>query len=200
MLWAKKKISKGRIGNFCRGGSAPIKISFEGSDLRLSSILEKSNKILRKRKLMKNLNAAILVTLLSFSAFASRPLKEVKDVDLVKEVLRRGLSIDAAKLANLSSTCRGSNLVLSVSNESVAGSNQVLVHMVSGVRECEANLAVLKTKNAEFYESLTVNVCLGSALRTYGVDSNLNIVLLESKYVGLSQCLPLAQELNRHQD
>ena len=149
---------------------------------------------------MKRTLIALFFALVSFSVMAKSPLHEVRDVDLVREVLRRGLIVDATKVAQLSASCRGSSLSLSVQNESLRVMNEELVHMISGVRECEANLDVIQNKMGDFYDTTRINVCVGSTLKTYLIDSNLNIVLMSSKLIGLSQCLSLARELNRHQD
>lgn len=150
---------------------------------------------------MKHLSLVLFLSLISLSSFAAgSSLEKVKDVDLVREVLRRGLSVDAVKIGKLTTSCQGSSLILTVTNESDAVSHQEMVHMNSGQRECEANLEVLGSKLGDFYDAVSLNVCVGSTLRTYVIESNLNIVKMSSKYVGVNQCLLLARELNKHQD
>jgi hypothetical protein len=149
---------------------------------------------------MKLLSLGLLLSMISFTAFAGRSLEETRDVDLVREVLRRGLTVDGAKLAKLSLGCKGSTLILSVTNESAAASTQEMVHMISGEKECMSNLQVLESKTGDFYETMSLNVCVGATLKTFVLESNLNIEKVSSRYVGVNQCLLLAQELNRHQD
>jgi len=150
---------------------------------------------------MKHLSLVLLFSLISLTSLAaSSSLQKAKDVDLIREVLRRGLSVDATKMGKLTTACHGSSLVLTVTNESEAVSQEEMVHMISGERECEANLSALEARLGDFYDRLTLNVCVGSTLRTYVIEANLTILNVSSKYVGTNQCLLLAKELNKHQD
>jgi hypothetical protein len=144
---------------------------------------------------MKSLKSLFVFSLLlSTQAFAERPLENVSDVALVKEVLLRGLEIDASKIATLSAACSGSTLILVAANE--AGSKSEMVHFVGGTLECSKNLDAVQNKIGAFYSTQTVSVCSGSSLIAFKIDSDLNIQRQAPRYIGLKACLKVAYQEN----
>lgn len=144
---------------------------------------------------MKALKSLFVFSLLlSTQAFASRALQEVSDVALVREVLLRGLEVDASKIATISAACSGSTLILVVANES--GTKSEMVHFVGGVLECTKNLDIVQNKIGAFYSTQNLSVCSGSSLIAFRVDSDLNIVRQAPRYIGLNSCLKSAYQEN----
>lgn len=134
--------------------------------------------------------------LLSTQAFA-HGLEDATDVELVREVLLRGIEVDESKIGTISAICKGSSLQLTVASESNV-TQSTFIHFAGGVNECLKNLNVIQGKIGTFYNKQIISVCSGSSLIDVTIDSSLEFTNSAPLYLGVEKCLRVAALNNAH--